>query len=234
MRTEIVYEDKDIIVAYKPAMLPTQSASVGQMDMESELRNYLAKKTGKKPYLAVIHRLDQPVEGLLVFGLTPSAAAKLNKELNTGSLKKSYRAMICGKPAKKTDNFVDYMKKDGNIAVVVSDESASVSRSSQGYKIARLHYDCFKTIQKDGQEISDVEIKIDTGRFHQIRAQMAYHGLPLLGDFKYGDKAGQISQACGIKTVALCAWKLSFMHPTTNKKMDFSIEPRNIAFFQSE
>ena len=85
VRECILYEDKDILVCHKPAGIAVQSGRVGSMDLESLLKNYIAqKKTGKIPYLAVIHRLDQPVEGVLVFALNPKAAAALNRQMTTG------------------------------------------------------------------------------------------------------------------------------------------------------
>ena len=98
MKTEIIFEDTDILICRKPAGLPTQTARIGQADMVSELKNYLAK-TGntKEPYLAVVHRLDQPVEGLLVFGKNPEAAKKLSQNLQKGSLHKKYYALCFAK-----------------------------------------------------------------------------------------------------------------------------------------
>ena len=94
VRECILYEDKDILVCHKPAGIAVQSGRVGSMDLESLLKNYIAqKKTGKIPYLAVIHRLDQPVEGVLVFALNPKAAAALNRQMTTGEISKTYLAV---------------------------------------------------------------------------------------------------------------------------------------------
>ena len=115
MKTEIIFEDKDILVAYKPAGLATQTARVGQQDMVSELKNYLWQKrmiTGAAlgrpaPYLGVIHRLDQPVEGLQVFAKTSTAAAELNRQLQDGRMKKSYLAVL-----ESVDNSVKKYRKN--------------------------------------------------------------------------------------------------------------------------
>ena len=98
MRCEILYEDETIIVIRKPAGLATQSAKVGEADVVSELKKYLAENGAKNPYIGVVHRLDQPVEGLLVFAKTKDAAAGLTKQLSAGTLNKHYYALVCGKP----------------------------------------------------------------------------------------------------------------------------------------
>ena len=115
---EIIYEDKNIIVCHKPAGVPTQSSRIGTKDMVSILKNHLIKNTAKKnasrePYLAVIHRLDQPVEGLLVFAKTPAAAKKLSRQLTTSGFGKYYRAQALGIFAHNEGTLEDYLVKDG-------------------------------------------------------------------------------------------------------------------------
>ena len=142
MKTEMIYEDKDLLVIRKPAGLATQSAGVGQADVVSELKNYLARTSGSKgqPYLGIIHRLDQPVEGLLVFAKNKNAAAALTKQLggqeNSGLLNKQYYAVICGKPLSKEGQLVDYLMKEDNLAKVVTGQP---SQSAQAKK-AVLQY----------------------------------------------------------------------------------------------
>lgn len=116
MKTEIIYEDANILVCYKPAGLPVQTAKVGQMDMVSELKNYL-----HSAYLGIIHRLDQPVEGLLVFAKDTKSAAKLSAYLQKGTLNKQYYGVICGKPSAPGGELVDYLKKEKDRAVVVTE-----------------------------------------------------------------------------------------------------------------
>ena len=116
MKTEIIYEDANILVCYKPAGLPVQTAKVGQMDMVSELKNYL-----HSAYLGIIHRLDQPVEGLLVFAKDKKSAAKLSAYLQEGTLNKQYYGVICGKPSAPGGELVDYLKKEIDRAVVVTE-----------------------------------------------------------------------------------------------------------------
>lgn len=228
MRCEIIYEDKEVLVIYKPAGLATQTARVGQPDAVSELKNYLAKGA-IAPYLGIIHRLDQPVEGLLVFAKNKMAAAALTAQLGQkepGIFNKQYRAVVCGKAEKKKDTLVDNLVKlpDGRAEIAASDNREA--------KRAVLRYECLAE-QKLSEEItiSLMEISIETGRFHQIRVQMANAGLPLLGDLKYGGEeeilvSGQLS----VRFVALCACRLVFRQPVTGKELCFEICPRGEIF----
>lgn len=239
MRTEIIYEDKELLVIRKPAGLATQSAGVGQADVVSELKNYLARTNGAKgqPYLGIIHRLDQPVEGLLVFAKNKNAAAVLTKQLggqeNSGLLNKQYYAVFCGKPSEKEGVLVDYMYKgpDGKAVIV---NKKSVAENSEGQRGAKavLQYRILQTVTiSTGEELSLADIHIETGRFHQIRAQMANAGMALLGDVKYGDEVSEnCSARLGIRTVALCAYKIALSHPASGKLLCFETKPETKAF----
>lgn len=224
MKTEIIYEDKELLVARKPAGLATQSAGVAQADVVSELKNYL-----KNPYLGIVHRLDQPVEGLLVFARTRSAAAALSKQLAEGTLKKQYYAVICGKPVSEQGELVDYLYKEagnGGRAVVAGERERFRFPDA---KKAVLRYRLLQYAEET--ELSLMEIRIDTGRFHQIRAQMSHAGMALLGDAKYGNDAVQKrGRELGISHVALCAYYIAFRHPVQKKDMCFQIKPEGKAF----
>jgi len=224
MRTEIIYEDRDFLVVRKPAGLATQTARVGQADVASELKNYL-----KTPYLGVIHRLDQPVEGLLVFARTKKAAAELSGQLTEGALNKRYYAVICGKPVKEQGELVDHMYKDTlkTGRAVVIEEQELLRRPDA--KRAVLQYRLLQYAEEI--DLSLMEIQIDTGRFHQIRAQMSHAGMALLGDAKYGDEAvRKKGEKTGICNVALCAYYIEFLHPVKKQKMCFRIKPEGRAF----
>ena len=221
MQTKIIYEDDHILVCHKPAGLATQSAKVGQPDMVSELKNYLAKQAKAAPYLGVVHRLDQPVEGLLVFAKTQAAAGKLTAQLAGGTLNKQYYALVCGKPAKESGELVDYLRKEGNLAKVSNNQDKEAKK-------AVLQYLILSGMQlEDEQYISLLDIHIDTGRFHQIRAQLANAGWPILGDGKYGSELSvEVSKKLKIRNVALYAYRLELKHPATGKLLEFSIEPK--------
>lgn len=226
MQTKIIYEDEHVLVCHKPAGLATQSGRVGQPDVESELKKYLnrpgeAKRESKAqpPYLGVVHRLDQPVEGLLVFAKTKKAAAHLTKQLSEGSLNKQYYAMVCGQPVKEDGELVDYLVKDGNVARVVTGQA-------EGAKKAVLRYKVVEAAQVP-TNVAILDIHIETGRFHQIRVQMSHAGMPLLGDSKYGtQESTTLSKQLGIRNVALCAYAVEFMHPVTGNRLGFNIEPQ--------
>ncbi|MCM1025041.1 MAG: RluA family pseudouridine synthase [Roseburia sp.] len=233
MKTEIVYEDRDLLVIWKPAGLATQTAKIGQADVVSELKKYLATAGSREssPYLGVVHRLDQPVEGLLVFAKNRKTAAALTRQLGgeEGALNKQYYAVICGKPSQPEGRLVDFLRKgaDGRAEAATRGENIP-----NGYRRAALRYKLLQTVEAfPGQEISLVEIELETGRFHQIRAQMANAGTPLLGDMKYGSEA---SRSCGgrlgIREAALCAWRIVLTHPATGKDLCFERRPTGRAF----
>ena len=224
----ILYEDKEIIVCHKAAGIAVQSARIGMPDMESTLKNYLvAKNPGKMPYLGVVHRLDQPVEGILVFGKTPEAAKSLSAQITAGKMEKIYLAVTYGQQAetgKKETVLEDYLKKDGK-----SNTSSVVNANTPGAKKARLSYEVLGEAVDEisGKKKWLLRIHLDTGRHHQIRVQMAHAGMPLAGDRKYG--AGT-NVTIGAGSLALCAASLTFLHPVTGKVMKFVTKPEGAEF----
>ena len=255
----IEYEDRDIIVIYKEAGLPVQSGRTSQKDLVSLLKNNLAQEPGaekageekagaekagaekaREPYLGIIHRLDQPVEGLLVFAKTPKAAADLSRQAaakgetaaksgaaaksgRSGSaqsgMEKIYRAVVvlsgesfplALEGRRREVTLTDWLLRDysNNTAVVVEE-------GAKGAKCAELS---FRTLEiKDLRALT--EIRLHTGRHHQIRVQMAHAGMPLAGDRKYGTAGPEEKQLC------LCASRLAFRHPGNGKRMEFEVEP---------
>ena len=259
---KVLYEDDEILVVIKPAGVESQAAKRFAPDMVSEVKKHLVINKsctpGKEPYVGVIHRLDKPVSGVMVYAKTKRAAAALSEQVQSHKMKKIYTAVVHGRPLDAVDNYVDYMVKtpDGNYSQVVD-------KGITGAKKAELSYEVLKTI--DGKiagmpetELSLVRVALKTGRHHQIRVQMAYHGTPLYGDMKYGvpvgtaklDKKENADQGTmtaagnrnmpGIRTagnmgsgresIALCASSLTFFHPVTKKEMTFEIEPVGGAF----
>nr|MBQ8251847.1 RluA family pseudouridine synthase [Lachnospiraceae bacterium] len=224
MKTKILYEDNEILVIYKPEGLAAQSARVTQPDVVSEMCTYL-----KSPYVGLVHRLDQPVEGLMVLGKTKAAAANLSAQLTKGELKKTYLAVVSKEdfaadiPVVWTE-LTDYLEKDA--------KAGKTRIVETGGQKATLFYRK-RSEKEDGTAL--IEINLLTGRFHQIRAQMAHAGMALLGDVKYGSrKSLEATQLLGaeipLKNVALCAYKLTFLHPKTMKKMDFESKPNKPVF----
>lgn len=206
----ILYEDKDLLVCHKPAGMPVQSRRVGSQDMEHALLGYLARK--KEPlYLAVIHRLDQPVEGILVFAKNKKSAGDLSRQMQEGKMDKYYLAVTSKIPKKESGRLENWMMKDAK-----TNTSRIAKESEAGKKKAVLEYRVLK--EKDTMAL--LEIHLLTGRHHQIRVQTANAGFPLYGDTKYNpepaDKKGWVQ-------IALCAYKLNFVHPVTKKQMKFEL-----------
>lgn len=234
-KEQILYEDKDILVCHKPAGIATQTAKVGQRDMVSEVSNHLAAalaeggrfKSDRPPYVGLVHRLDQLVEGILVFAKNPKSAKELSRQITEDRMEKYYYAVVCmGEEAENKGRLVDYLRKDnaGNISSVVTEGEA-------GAKRAELFYEVIEFCRLAGKNAALVRIKLITGRHHQIRVQMSHAGMALLGDYKYADdKTKALSEAIGQKQVALCAYKLVFKHPVSGKQLSFQKEPEGIIF----
>ena len=241
MNKNIVYEDKSVIVVYKPAGIATQTARVGQQDMVSELKNYLAdadRPRKKEPYLGVVHRLDQPVSGLLVFAKTKEAAAKLSKQVTEGRMEKYYYAVVLEKPEVADGRLENYLYKDGktNQSLVVKEDFPDAKKAILEYRLVKSLNAFFESPEEPAvfakpPEVSLLEIKLITGRHHQIRAQLSHAGYPLLGDGKYGSERSKLlSRQARCKNTALCAYRLSFIHPVSEKKMNFERLPEEEIF----
>lgn len=225
---KVLYEDKDIIVTVKPAGVESQSAKRFAPDMVSEIRKHLVMNRlctpGKEPYVAVIHRLDKPVSGIMVYAKSKKAAAALSEQVQNRKMEKVYEAVVCGKPVESVDKFVDYLKKsvDGNYSQVVEKGITDAKRAELSYEVKE------KAVTGEG-DLSLVKICLMTGRHHQIRVQFAAHGLPLYGDARYNPAFADRAEN-GPVSLALCAVSLSFFHPVTGKKMEFSMRPQGGAF----
>lgn len=216
MDLNILYEDGHLLVCRKPAGIPVQSARVGEKDIVSLLKNYRNEKE-HNTYIGLVHRLDQPVEGVMVFAKTKEAAAELSRQVTDGRMKKQYLAVICGKPVRKEGHLVDHLLKDGR-----TNTSSIVKEGTKGAKRAELTY----VIREEAQGYALAEIQLLTGRHHQIRVQMAGAGMPLAGDRKY--HTGQGAEAA--KYVALAAHRLTFTHPAKKKPMSFEVKPEGELF----
>ncbi|MCI9515890.1 MAG: RNA pseudouridine synthase [Lachnospiraceae bacterium] len=220
MEIDILYEDGQLLVCRKPAGVPVQSGKVGQKDMVSILRNYRNGKEGDT-YIGLVHRLDQPVQGVMVFAKTKMAAAGLSRQITDGRMKKQYLAVTCGKPMKKQGALVDYLLKDGR-----TNTSSIVPEGTKGAKRAELRYRIIA--ETPGYALAEIDLL--TGRHHQIRVQMTGAGMPLAGDRKYNlSDAGQTE-----KYVALAAHRLSFEHPVLKKEICFEGKPEGAIFKKFE
>ena len=207
----ILYEDDDIIVCVKEAGVATQTRQIGQKDMESMLRTYRMQK-GEASYIGVVHRLDQPVSGVMVFAKTKEAAANLSKQIATKAADKFYYAVTDGLPEKKKGILEDYLLRDGKTNL-----SKVVTSKTDGAKRAELSYEVVATNDKN----AILNVKLATGRHHQIRVQLANAGWPLVGDRKYNFKENMSASG---QPLSLCSYKLAFRHPRTGKNVSFEID----------
>lgn len=220
-KIEIVYEDKALVVCHKMPGIPVQTAKIGQQDMVSLLRNYFANRGDTNTQVFVVHRLDQPVEGAIVFARNKQAAAELSRQSRERSMDKCYLALAEGRFEETTGVLENYLLRDGK-----TNTSRVVAQGTPGAKCARLRYEVesSRTIQPD-YAASLVRIQLETGRHHQIRIQMAHAGHPLIGDKKYNPNC-----VSGYLPVGLCATKIAFVHPVTGKDMEFIVEPQGELF----
>jgi len=212
----VVKENDNYIVIHKPAGLATQTAKMGEKDLVSEVKNYLAKKGQKNPYLAVINRLDQPVEGLVLLAKKESIARELSKQLTDNQINKYYYATVWGKLDKPSGVLEDYLLKDAK-----SNSSKVVNKGTQGAKLARLEYEVIA-----GNDKTDMlRVHLITGRHHQIRVQFANLGHPLLGDTKYGNvQSVAFSKEIGMRCIWLKAYHLSFRDPQTKEMVNIELD----------
>ncbi|MBQ6415945.1 MAG: RluA family pseudouridine synthase [Butyrivibrio sp.] len=230
-KIEYIYEDEDIIICHKPAGIATEGAGPGKMDLVSQVRNYLTRKSrqeGKNgpAYVGTVYRLDQPVEGVVVIGKNKKATSSLAEQIKKHTTDKYYYALCFGNVEPREGHVENYLgrREDSGLAVIVSEEE-KVRLIGGDVKKAELDYE----VLSSDERTSLLKIKLLTGRFHQIRVQMAGLGYPIIGDTKYGNEESlQYSEEKGIKTVCLACYKFGFKHPTTGKRVFFEIKPEFI------
>lgn len=220
-KLSILFEDEYILAVHKPAGLATQTSKVSEKDLISEVTNYLSEKGKKNPYLGLINRLDQPVEGIVLFGLDKKTTANLSEQLQSGAIDKHYYAAFLGKAEMQSGMIVDFMRKaeNGNVSELVDSDAPNAKKAVLEYTVVAE-----KSIEDN--VISMADIHLITGRHHQIRLQMSGADLSLLGDRKYADEKAQlISRQLGINNIALCAMKLTFSHPISNERIEINTKP---------
>ena len=213
MALKILYEDKDILVVIKPRGVLSQSSSSFEEDMVSLLKKHL----GNDSYIGVIHRLDKPVYGIMVYGKNKRATDILCSELRKKNIGKVYEALVEGLPSEDTGRLTDFIKKENNNISRIAD------KNTKDAKEAILEYKVLETKQGDDIDITRLRINLLTGRHHQIRLQCAAHGFPLFGDYKYNKRLAK-EKLDYDKVLTLAAVELKFIHPKTGKNMNFKID----------
>lgn len=209
---EILYEDNHIIVVVKPFNILSQSDDTKDIDMLTLIKSYLKEKYNKpgNVYLGLIHRLDRPTGGIMVFAKTSKAASRLSEQIRLNLFTKKYLTIVNGYFDEKAGVFEDYiLKKEDNSSVI----------SNLG-KYAKLEYE----VLKEKSNLSLVNIILHTGRHHQIRVQFASRNHPLYGDQRYGKSSK--------KQLALFAYYLSFNHPVTKEKLEFIKYPDKVGIWK--
>ncbi|MDE7301407.1 MAG: RluA family pseudouridine synthase [Clostridia bacterium] len=208
----IVHEDNHIIVVLKPqnvACCPDESGDDNLFDCVKRYIKVTYNKAGNV-FLGLVHRLDRPTGGVMVFAKTSKAAARLSEQMKNGGFEKLYYAVLCGVPSKKSATLENYLRKN-----VVNNTVYVCTQTEEGAKFASLDYE----IKEEQGGLALAQIRLHTGRTHQIRVQMASINCPLYGDMRYGGEKAVKGK------LALWAYSLRFSHPTTGEKMRFEIEP---------
>lgn len=210
---KVIYEDNHIIVVEKEPNIPSQSDKTGDLDMLAIVKKYLKDKYNKpgNVYLGLVHRLDRPVGGVMVFAKTSKAASRLSEQVRCKELKKEYLAVVDGKLNEKKGTLEDYLYKDerNNYSKVVNKEKKNSKLAILDYKVVAYN---------EVKNLSLLKINLHTGRHHQIRVQLKNFGHSIFGDQKYGTRGKN-------KQIALWAYKITFVHPTTKKEMCFKSIP---------
>ncbi len=217
-KINIIYEDNHLLVVEKPIDIPVQADNSHDLDLLTILKNYLKVKYHKpgNVYLGLVHRLDRPVGGIMVFAKTSKSASRLADQVRTHKLSKTYLAVIEGKITPSKGILTDYLIKDKqkNISYVTTKDKG---------KLSNLEY---LTISSTNNQTL-IKINLITGRSHQIRVQFSHHSHPLIGDQKYNNNATPNTH------IALFASSLSFFHPITNQHLTFTLPiPKRYPFNQ--
>ncbi|PAV29003.1 RNA pseudouridine synthase [Virgibacillus profundi] len=215
MNVPILYEDNHLLFVEKPVNVPVQGDRTNDLDLLSYLKEDL-KIRYQKPgnvYLGLVHRLDRPVGGVMVFAKTSKAASRLSDIIRRNAIKKRYLAVVRGNPSKNSDKLEDYLVKDRQRNIV-----HTAKPNNKNAKKAILEYEVIGS--KKG--LSLLSIRLHTGRSHQIRVQLSSRGFPLYGDQKYGMEVNQPGQQ-----IALWSNMLAFEHPTTKEEINLQSKPPN-------
>ena len=215
-KLNVIYEDNHIIVVEKPVNVPSQGDKTGDMDMLTLVKAYIKEKYNKpgEVYLGLIHRLDRPVGGVMVFARTSKAAARLSEQVRNKDFRKKYLVIADGKFEENKGVLENYLLKNEK-----TNTSKVVKEGTRNAKLAILDYEVLK--YNEEINLSVVKVNLHTGRHHQIRVQMANAGHSICGDQKYGTR-GRGKQIC------LWAYELTIFHPITKQEMTFKVLPEFI------
>ncbi len=208
----ILHEDNHVIVVMKPQGVPSCEDESKDKDMLTVIKEHIKERENKQGnvYVGLVHRLDRPTGGVMVFAKSSKAAARLSEQMKTGDFEKKYSAVLVGSPKEKRATLTNYLKKNPiNNMVYVCGQSV------EGAKFSELEYD----VKEEKNGLSFVSVTLHTGRSHQIRVQMANIGTPVYGDMRYGGEKAKKGR------LALWATTLSFTHPVTKNRLCFKIEP---------
>lgn len=205
----VIHEDNHIIVVVKPPNTPTQEDETGDLDLATSIKAFLKQKYRKvgNVFLGMVHRLDRPVGGVMVFAKTSKAASRLSDQFRRGVVEKEYTALVEGGVVGKATTLTHYLLKDRT-----KNRTKAFAKPATGAKEARLTY----RVEEFLGDTTLLSITPHTGRSHQIRVQLSTIGHPIVGDLKYGAK-----NATGDKSIMLQATRLKFTHPVTKEKMTF-------------
>ena len=209
---DVIYEDNHVIVVIKPHNIPTQEDDSKDKDMLTLVKEYIKEKYNKpgNVYVGLVHRLDRPTGGVMVFTKTSKAAARLTESIKSGDMSKNYLAVTVGTPKEKQAKLVNYLKKNEKLNCV-----NVVPVGTTGAKYAELSY----KVLDSNNKVALLDVNLVTGRSHQIRVQLKHIGNPIYGDVKYG---GDMAKG---HNLALWAYNLKFTHPTTKQLMNFKVLP---------
>lgn len=222
MDLNIIYEDKHILCVEKPQGIPCQSDKTNDEDLMTQSLNYLKAKN-HKPYLGLVHRLDRPVGGIIVFAKNEFANKELSKQVQLRKTNKEYLTVVCGKPEKQSHILEDYIKK-----LVTINMSKITSSDDKRAKLSKLKYELLETIETEEYgTLSLLKIELYTGRHHQIRVQLSNAGMPIWGDNKYNRVFMKKKK---FTYIALWSYKFGFSHPKTKEYMEFTSLPGEYPF----
>lgn len=224
-KLQVLYEDRDVFVCIKPMGVPAQSDKTRDTDMVTLVKKYLYDKseTEEEPYVGLVHRLDRPVGGIMVFARNQEAAADLSGQMLDGIFDKYYQAVLTGELEEEEGEMIDYLLRDGR-----TNTSSVVKRGTKGAKKAELEYEVLDVVETEEGTFTYALIHLLTGRHHQIRVQCASRGVGIYGDTKYNPLFQKVKRS--YKQIGLYSTRVEFEHPATGEKMVFKAEPEGEAF----